>query len=207
MTLAQSAPLLAEVAGVFLLGVVSPGQNFMFLTTQAARSRRAGLAVAVGFGLAALTWSALTALGLGALAARAPWAAVALRWLGAGYQLHVGLGMLLARGSLPTLTTASAALAGRHALGRGFAMSLLNPKAAAFYTGVLAQMLPHDAPAALDVAVAAILFAVAAGWYGGLALGFSTGVVQRAYMRVERHVRLASGVLIIALGARLALGL
>jgi threonine/homoserine/homoserine lactone efflux protein len=207
MTPAQAFPILAGISGVFLVGVVSPGPNFMFVTSQAARSRRVGLCAAAGYGLAAMTWSILTTAGFGALAAHAPWAPRVLQWLGAGYQLYFGLRMLAGGTQSSFAAARDQALTAPGAFGRGYAMSVLNPKSAAFYSGVLAQMLPKEPPAAFCAAVALALCAVAFGWYGGLALGFSVPWVRCGYARIERPVRRLAGVLFLSLAARAAIPL
>ena len=60
--------ILATLTGVLALSVISPGPNFLIVTSTAMRvSRRAGLATAAGLALASLTWALLTEAGFALL--------------------------------------------------------------------------------------------------------------------------------------------
>ena len=51
---------LATIAGVVLLGCLSPGPNFLVVTSRAlTMSRQAGMLAGLGVALASLTWASL----------------------------------------------------------------------------------------------------------------------------------------------------
>jgi len=58
-------PSLATIACLVLLGCISPGPNFLVVTSTAMSvSRGAGLAAGLGVALASLTWASLAVAGL-----------------------------------------------------------------------------------------------------------------------------------------------
>src|SRR6185295_10726604 len=95
-----------SIAGAITIGAVSPGPSFVLVVrTAIARSRRDGLAAALGMGIGGVTFAALALLGLNAVLAQASWAAVGLKLLGAAYLLY--LAVMLWRGADAPLPTAT----------------------------------------------------------------------------------------------------
>ena len=71
---------LATIAGVVLLGCLSPGANFLVVTSRAlTMSQQAGVLAGLGVALAALTWASLTIAGLALMLQQAAWPLPALR--------------------------------------------------------------------------------------------------------------------------------
>jgi len=84
------------VAGVILLGVISPGPNFAVFTTMSMRiSRRAGLVGGIGLAAASGTWALLVVAGVGIIATRFPWLYAVIRIAGAIYLIWLGARMVL----------------------------------------------------------------------------------------------------------------
>lgn len=199
---------LATLAGVLALSVVSPGPNFVLVTSTAMRSsRRAGLAVAAGLALATLTWVLLTEAGFALLLAPGTLAAEAVRVVGAAYLILIGAKMVAgARRPLPQGPAAGAASGPRSAwacLRKGYIVSMTSPKSIAFYASVLGALMPARAPTWFDASVVAIAVAVSALWYGGLAIAFSAGRVRRGFARAKTGLEAAMGLCLVALGGRL----
>ena len=128
----------AHQLGLFMLAfavmVATPGP---FVAAVAARSAafvfRAGIAMALGAGVAEMVYVLLALLGLAALAATHGWALEALRYAGAAWLIWIGLGLLTGRaeafraGAPPQPGPAWRAFAG------GLLINLGNPKTALFY--------------------------------------------------------------------------
>lgn len=201
---------LLQLSVIHLLMAMVPGPNTVLVGHVAAsRSRRAGVLAALGVMTASVAWVSLSLAGVGVLMLEAGAAYTAVRVLGACYILYVGLAML--RGRAPAGGDGAGGEGAGGPAGRrrspylsGILTTLANPKSAVFWTSVFALVVPGQAPAWFHVAVAGLIAAQSAAWYGLVALAFSTGPARRGYQRLSAWLdRLAGGVMIL-LGAKLA---
>lgn len=195
---------LATLTGVLALSLVSPGPNFVLVTSTAMRSsRRAGLAAAGGLALATLSWTLLTEAGFALLLAPGTLAVEVVRVAGAAYLIVIGIRMVIgARRPLPDAPVADPG-GSWAALRKGYLVSMTNPKSLAFYASVLGTMMPARAPTWFEASVVAIAFSLSALWYGALALAFSGDRVRRGFARVKAGLETVMGLCLVALGGRL----
>ena len=195
---------LATLAGVLALSVISPGPNFVLVTSTAMRaSRRAGLAVAAGLALATMTWVLLTEAGFALLLAPGTIAAEVVRVFGAAYLIFIGIKMIAgARKPMPQGSVV-AAQGSWAALRKGYVVSMTSPKSIAFYASILGALMPAEAPVWFDVSVVAIAVSVSVLWYGTLAIAFSDTRVRRGFARVKTQLEAVMGLCLVALGGRL----
>lgn len=198
-------PQFLALASVFLLGVISPGPDFVAVTSHALVSRRAGLQVALGIAAAIMIWAALAMFGLGLVLARIVWAHLAVRIAGAMYLVYLGGKILLSvRRAQPPLIVDGAEARGRDAWRSGFVVGITNPKTAAFFASLFVSVLPMQAPIWVQAVSLAIIGSTAMAWFGLVALMFSTGRVRTAYANIRRPIDALLGAALIALGARIA---
>lgn len=195
---------LATLAGVMTVSVISPGPNFVIVTSTAMRaSRRAGIAAAIGLASASFTWATLTVAGLGLLLAHLGWAYEAIRIAGAAYLIGIGIKMVLGAGKpLDAATRASPATPGV-AMRKAYVVSMGNPKSIAFYSSIFAVMVPPDAPLWFCVATVALATIISAGWYSGLALLFSKPAFRRVFAKAKTGAETVMGLCLVGLGGRL----
>jgi RhtB (resistance to homoserine/threonine) family protein len=200
------APQLLTLAGVMLLACVSPGPDFVAVSSNALASRRAGILVALGVAAGCVAWALLTVFGLGILLTRLGWLYSAIRFLGAGYLIFLGGKMLLsARHSSPPMKIRPTSENHRGAFRRGVLVNMANPKAAAFFGSLFVTVLPIGAPTWVHVATVATVGGVAASWFVVLALMFSSDRVRVVYERARRPIDALMGAALIGLGAKLAI--
>lgn len=195
---------LATLAGVLALSVISPGPNFVLVTSTAMRaSRRAGLAVAAGLALATMTWVLLTEAGFALLLAPGTIAAEVVRVFGATYLIFIGIKMIAgARKPMPQGAVV-AAQGGWASLRKGYVVSMTSPKSIAFYASILGALMPAEAPTWFDASVVAIAVSVSVLWYGSLAIAFSNARVRHGFARVKTQIEAVMGLCLVALGGRL----
>lgn len=197
---------LMTIALVFLLGAMSPGPDFVAVTSHALASRRAGLQVAIGVTAAILIWAALALFGLGIILVRIGWLYTAIRIAGALYLIYLGVKILLSTRRAPAPMAISAAKAASSAVWRtGLLTGMTNPKTAAFFGSLFVTVLPLNAPFGVRAAALMVIGFVAIGWFGFVALIFSTGRVRAAYARIRRPIDALLGAILVGLGLRLAL--
>lgn len=199
---------LAGLLGVLLAGSVSPGPSFVLVARKAvARSRRDGVAAALGMGTGAVVFAALVLLGLTTVLARVPLLLAALKLIG-------GLWLLLLAWRLWQGAAEPLALA-EHGMARpnpaasfrtGLVTQVTNPKTAIYYGSVFAALLPQHPPGWMVLALPPLVFVMEAGWYVLVAVLFSLGGPRAAYLRGKRWVDRTAGTVMGLLGLRLVSG-
>lgn len=199
---------LLPFAAVALLIVVTPGPD-MALVTRSVLSggRRDALLTALGIGIGAAAWAAAAVIGLAALLSTAPELLAAIRWVGAGYLLWLGIRALLAPPTSPPVTDGESPASGRPSLEPfriGLISNLLHPGQVVFYTSMLPQFIdPSAAPMPQVILLGALFATIVLAWFTAYALLASA-------IRIGRWPRLApllsrlTGLVLIGLAIRLA---
>jgi threonine/homoserine/homoserine lactone efflux protein len=191
-----------------LLLIIAPGQDMVLVVTRAvSRGARAGVVTAAGVSTGLVGHTLLAALGLGAILRASEPLFVVLKLVGAAYLVYLGIGMLRAR-EVDFSAGASAPRSLRRLFVDGVVSNVSNPKIAIFYLAFLPQFVAADAARPtvtifiLGLVFAALTFTVK----GPMAL--SAGLLSgwlRSRPQVQRWMHRCSGVVLVALGARLAL--
>ena len=191
---------------------ITPGADMALVTRNTLVAGRGAalfttLGISSGIALHAFMW----AIGLSAIISRSATLYDAVRFVGAGYIIYLGLRSLLGSGKHGLLGDAvpGAAESGpSRPLGRYFSQGLLtnvlNPKVALFYLTFLPQFIsPNDPVIAKALFLAGIHIALGIIWLTGYSymLGRLSAVLTRADVR--RRLEQVTGVLLIALGIRL----
>ena len=187
---------------------LTPGPDMLYVAARgASEGRAAGIVSALGIGVGTLVHIALVAAGMAALLAAVPVAHLALRLGGAAYLVYLGVRALRASpgsGGVAELTPAPLGTIFR----QGVITNVLNPKVALFFLAFLPQFVdPARGNAALQVVVLGLLFDVSGTLVNlAVAVGSSRVAARLRSGRTARLVQRVTGVLFIALGARLAWG-
>ena len=192
--------LLAFV-GVSALVIVTPGQDTaLTIRNTLSGGRAAGVCTALGVSVGQATWTLCTALGVGALLVASEPAFLALKLAGAAYLVYLGLQALLHRGktfapeSRRRVTAASASR-------QGLLSNLGNPKMLAYFTSLLPQFASSFAGVlALGLAFSTMTLV----WLTAYALVVTRAGALIRRDRVKRTIEAVTGVVLIALGLRLA---
>lgn len=193
------------VCGLVLLGVASPGPNFLLLTKAAASSRSAALATASGFGIAALIWASASLIGVAVVIARHPSLYLGVQLVGAIYLLFLAFKLIFLRASGATagsdLGTGPPTRISE--VGGAFAINIANPKSAVFYTSVMVSIVPQAAPHWFLALAILATGCVSLAWYGCVGLLLSRPSVLGWFARAKRPLDLAFGVALTLLGAHM----
>lgn len=197
------------IAGVFLgvfLAQVSPGPNMMAVASAAlGTGRRAGLATAAGIATGVFVWAILFAFGVGALLQAFPETVTAMKFIGGGYLLFLGVRALRSafRPAAAMPAAGGGALRVRAAYRLGLAVVMTNPKAALMWVAIAMFLASSGLSAAHFLFIGAGASVSAMLIYGTYAVLFSTGIAMRTYQRFFRAIEAAFGVVFGAVGARL----
>ena len=198
---------LFSILGALILGAISPGPSFLFVTrTAVAVSRRDGIAAAVGMGLGATVVSILAMLGVRAVLAQVEWLYIGFKMVGGFYLLY--LGWRLWRGAsvpAPVLAEyASQPAAGRR---RSFLLALAtqfsNPKTLIVISGIFAALLPSRVPTWMYLSIPPAHLIIETSWYTFVALAMSSTAPRLVYLRAKANIDRAAGCVLGVLGLRL----
>ncbi len=138
------------IASVTLLLIPGPAVIYI-LNRSVADGREVGLSAVAGLELGNLVHAVAASAGLSAVLATSATAFNAVKWLGAGYLIFVGVRTLLR----PATTVASEAtsISRRRTFVQGIVVNTLNPKVALFFLSYLPQFIDPDKGAAWSQAL------------------------------------------------------
>jgi threonine efflux protein len=194
---------LALLAGAHTLATISPGPNFLFVSSTAMHlSRRAGLAAGLGVAAASITWSALTLSGLGLIISRSPEIYDALRLVGAVYLIWLG-GKMAWKAGGPARSTAITTEDDWTAARKAWLVTMTNPKSMAYYGSVFAALLPSHAPVWVYAAAMGITSLISFIWYCGVAWLLSGEAPRRAFLKARPAMERVIGLFLVGLGIRM----
>ncbi|MFO1106522.1 MAG: LysE family translocator [Amaricoccus sp.] len=192
---------LAFTAASIVLLVI-PGPTILLVVSYAlGRGWRVAAPVATGVALGDLTAMTLSMLGVGALLAGSAVLFTAVKWIGAGYLVFLGVKLWRAGGTLEAQARTDAT-SPRRMLGHAWLVTTLNPKSIVFFVAFLPQFLDPSRPfwpqmAIFEATFVTLAFANAFGY----ALLASRARRLAASPRAIRLVNRAGGTALIAAGA------
>ena len=208
MTMPEPGSLLVFMAAALMLNI-TPGPDMLYVIARStAEGRPAGIASALGIGAGTLFHIIALALGVSALLAATPRAYDAVRWGGAAYLIWLGVRALLddgrAHAHRPLAPRSLSAVFWQGAL-----TNVLNPKVALFFLAFLPQFVdPARGPAVPQLIALGLLFDLS-GTIVNLVVALGAARIGRRVAGDAQDVgriralRTATGLVFIALGARL----
>jgi threonine efflux protein len=198
--------LLLSLFAVDLFAAITPGPNFVVVSQTAIReSPGHAAAVVTGILTANFLWCLGVLLGLSALFDLAPWLYTAMKLLGGGYLIYLGVSLWRTRGvSRPTFASPHPWLFPA-AYVRGLLTSLSNPKSVLYFGSIFALFMGPETPLWVKVLAIGIVLFDTVLWYGTVAAMFSRVQVQRAYAALERPINRITGAVMIGFGTRMIL--
>jgi threonine/homoserine/homoserine lactone efflux protein len=199
--------LVAWVALSALL-IATPGPDTALIIRNAlAAGPRASTMSALGVAVGTLVWVTASAVGVGVLLERSSTAFTILKLAGAAYLGYLGLRSLFsrARDDTPAQVPGSSRLGDKSAWSQGLFSNLLNPKTGAFFVTVMPQFTIPGDPATRLVLMVAVFEALLIAWL--IAYGHVVSRLGRSGLgtRVRQVMTRVTGLVLIGLGARLAL--
>lgn len=195
---------------------LTPGPDMLYVIARSTgEGRAAGIASSFGIALGCLFHIAALALGLSVLLTRVPAAYDAIRFAGAAYLVYLGIRALTTKSELMNAgVQAACPERSRRArsLGaivlQGCVTNILNPKVALFFLAFIPQFIHVDgwSPAAQIIALGLLFNTSGTIVNVVVALAASRATLWlRRNQRGARYLQRATGLVFLALGARLAL--
>nr|CRH04337.1 Putative LysE family transporter [Candidatus Magnetococcus massalia] len=190
-----------------LLIIISPGQDMVLVISRSiASGAKAGMMVALGISVGLLGHTLLAVLGLGALLQASEFAFTAMKMVGAGYLLYMGIQTLR---SPPVVFAAEkpAPARMRSLFMLGAFANLSNPKIAIFYLAYLPQFVSVESGAATwMLLILGVAFALLTALVK-IPVGYLAGTLSRWFQenpKAQTWLHRISGGVLIGLAAKLA---
>ncbi|KAA8727690.1 MAG: LysE family transporter [Ewingella americana] len=199
----------AAIAGTISIGAMSPGPSFVYVAQNAiAKSRKHGLATALGTGTGAAIFAIIALLGLQAFLLAVPLAYWGLKVFGGLYLLYLAYKILKHSKDPMVVETAIAGQSKPRYLKTfrdGLFTQLSNPKTAVVFASIFTALLPAHIPAYYYVVLPLVSFIIDAGWYSFVAYVLSVEKSQKAYIRFKTVIDRVAGTVLMLLGLKLIL--
>jgi threonine/homoserine/homoserine lactone efflux protein len=200
--------LYAAYLAATIIVLTLPGPTVMLVVSYAlAEGRRSAWATVAGVAAGDLTAMTLSLAGMGAVLSASADLFTALKWIGAGYLIYLGVRLWRAPPAVDALTPAANRRSGTAMMGHAFAVTALNPKSILFFVAFLPQFIRADAPVVPQLLLLGTTFLVLAvanaAAYALLAGGIRDAVrrpsVLKTINRVGGAVLVGAGILTAAL--------
>ena len=203
---------LYAIAGILLIGAMSPGPSFLVVAQNAlSQSRAHGVATAVGTGLGVSIFAILASYGVTALLDNVPSAYIVFKFIGGTYLLFLAYKIWRGAKEPLVMTSDQAGLQKKpqHGLLKAFLTGLVtqtsNPKTALVIAGIFAAFVPVEPPTNTVILVALIAFIIDFSWYAIVAISLSTTASRNVYKKAKSGFDKTASVFLGIVGIKLLL--
>ena len=199
---------IGQFLAVAAIVVITPGVDMALVTRNALmHGRRAAVMTAIGINIGILFWVMAAVLGLAAVVSTSATAFAAIKLVGAVYLVYLGVQALRSARTDGSESEPSPHLApsSRMAFRQGLVSNILNPKIAVFFTSLLPQFVGAHGSAGNLLLLGLLFNAMGVCWLICYATAVARGRNVLVRPRVRRMLDRISGLVLVGLGARLAL--
>lgn len=200
-------PEFLTVAVVHFLALISPGPDFMLIARNSLfYSRKAGIYSALGLSLGILVHTTYSLAGIALIISKSILLFSVMKFLAAGYLIYIGYK------SLASKTSENGnyeGIQGRYlsrwgAFRMGFLTNVTNPKVTLFFLSLFTVVINPLAPFSVKLLYGIWMSAVTFCWFALVATFFSHHLIQQRAHGIQHYAEKFMGVILIALGIKLA---
>lgn len=204
-------PYLAEfltVAIVHLLAVMSPGPDFAMISRNSfVYSRKTGIYSSIGLALGILVHVTYSLVGIGFIISKSIVLFSIIKFLGAGYLIFIGYKSLKAKPHKLSREQLSEKndIDKFAAIKMGFLTNALNPKATLFFLSLFTQVISPETPLFIQALYGLEMSVMTFVWFAFVASVLSHQAIKIRFSAVHHHIEKIFGIILIALGVKIAL--
>jgi RhtB (resistance to homoserine/threonine) family protein len=197
--------------GVAAVVIVVPGPDTAVVTKNVlVHGRRAAFGTSLGVGAGLSVWTIAAALGVASVLRASDLAFTVLKLVGALYLVWLGLQALRAarhaKSSAASATSSMPAMSAAGGFRQGLLSDLANPKIGIFFTSLLPQFVDRGHSVLLPfLALGAVFVLMTVVWLSAYCLVAARAAETLQRPRVKAAMDRVTGVVLIALGLRLAI--
>jgi len=194
------------VISLFLLGVVSPGPNFLALTNQSLnKGFKMGVVTGLGIAVGDLIYASIGLFGMNSLIDVMGSFFGFVKLIGGLYLVYLGYRMIRNRNKeIGGDGTKESSMSNFKAFRFGLLTDLANPKTVIFFAGIFAATITPQMPAWVLWMMLAGIGCTSVVWRIGVSFFFSRNVLRKQYGRFKKSIEFIFGALLILLGVKLS---
>ncbi len=199
--------LIASVALIHLLAVISPGPDFfMALKNSLSYSRRTGIYTAIGFGLGIAVHVFYSLAGLALIISKSIIVFNIIKYLGVAYLIFIGLKSFLSKTKAIKVEDEAHLqdISALKAVSMGFLTNVLNPKASLFFLSLFTLVIKPDTATGTLLIISALLIIDTMLWFSLVAVFFTQKRIRIIYNRYQGWFNKLFGGFLIAVGLKIA---
>jgi len=194
-----------SLAGICLLGAMSPGPSLAVVVSQTLRGGAGrGTLAALAHGAGVALYAVAVVSGLAVIVTASDRLYGLIQWAGALFLIYLGVKSLRSRGTV-SLDGAEEEAEAAGALIQGFSVAFLNPKLAVFFLALFSQFLTESVSLPQKVVMVATVGIIDAGWYTAVSLLLGRPKILERLRRSRGLIDRAFGIILIALAIRVVL--
>ncbi|MGC9404393.1 MULTISPECIES: LysE family translocator [Vibrio] len=193
------------ISSIHLLAAASPGPDFVLVSQQTlSNGKKAGLMCSIGIALGLSIHITYSAFGLATVIANSSNALWAIKILGGGYLIYLGINGLKAKAtnSMEVDATPPATYSARKSIGVGFLCNALNPKAPIYFVSLFTVVLSPDMPAYQIAIYGAWIMMIQFAWFSLLVGILSRPAINRRFKQYGHWIDRVLGGAMVALGIK-----
>lgn len=206
--------ILATLAGVHFMALLSPGPDVALVVQNATRyGRRTGVFIALGLSCGIVIHSLLSLTGISYLVHQQPALFAMVQLAGGGYLFYLGLSALK---SIYTTWRSPQAVGvnneryklienQRQAFSRGFITNIFNPKALVFFISLMSSLVPVGMSFSGKGIALLILWGLSFMWFSSLAWMLSTARLQKRLQSLTVYIDAVCGIIFTLIGGLILL--
>ena len=194
------------IVGAHLLAVMSPGPDFVMITTRTLQSgKKAGMFVAFGLGIGILWHSIFALFGLSYIIEKSIVVFTIIKVIGSLYLLWMAWHLLQSKKtqSDEMVSNRKHKISAWQNIKTGFLTNILNPKASLFFLAVFSQVVSPHTSLLIKSLYASEMVTMTVVWFSLVAWTVDKQTVRRMYMQIKHWIDRSMGVVLAALGLRL----
>lgn len=189
--------------------ILTPGQDMLIVMSRSlAQGQKAGVITALGVSVGLMGHTLLATLGLGALLMASDWVFNIIKFVGAAYLIYIGYQLLRSKESKLTLKSDLKKVSYSKMFLQGAFTNISNPKITIFYFSYLPQFVTQNSGnETLHLFILGLTFAILT-FVIKSSIGVLSGLLSfwiKTRPVILEYIHKTSGVILIALGIKLAL--
>ncbi len=170
-------------------------------------SRKTGIYSALGLGFGISVHVIYSLVGIGLIISQSILLFSIIKFLGAGYLIFIGYKALKTRKVVANdnVFCKKDDLEPFSAVKMGFVTNVLNPKATIFFLSLFTQVIDPSTPISIQILYGLEMSLMTFLWFSFVALVFSNSYFKNKFSSVQHYFERVFGVILIALGLKVAL--
>jgi RhtB (resistance to homoserine/threonine) family protein len=195
------------ITSIHLLAAASPGPDFVLVSQQTlSNGKKAGFLCSIGIALGLSIHITYSAFGLATVIANSSSALWAIKVLGGGYLIYLGIKGIRARaaGKVDTIEAVESYSVSK-TIGIGFLCNALNPKAPVYFVSLFTLVLSPDMPLYQIAIYGVWMMVIQFAWFSLLVGILSRPAINRRFKQYGHWIDRALGGAMIMLGIKVIL--